>query len=272
MNKLEVFRGASADWTFEARLRGDSGAPEGFAATDPLVAKLWPGDARPPLAAPSAAWTDAPAGRFAVSLSDAQTAALAPGAYRVIVTASRAGKTIPLVVFAVEILESPGDASAPAVYCSAEDLEDQLGWVGQILDLKTDSTGFARQRRLAREWLDGLILRAYSGARADDHLTGALLGSAGPLLPDPWLSGLLESGALVLTGPAGRGLVRACAAYSLWLICNAQAPGSDQMRRAAAGFRREARKVAYRAAGIDTNGDGRPELAVWLGNVNAIEG
>lgn len=270
MNKLQVFRGSSADWTFEARLRSDV-APAGLAETDPIAARLWPGDARPPLATPTAAWVDAAAGRFRVSLSDAQTAALEPGVYRVIVSATRGGKTADLVVFAVEVLASPGEAEAAAVYCTAEDLEDQLGWVRQLLDTKTDSTGFLRQRKLAREWLDALILRAYSGSRVDDHLAG-FVGAAGPLLPDPWISGLLESGGLVLTGPMGRKLVRACASYSLWLICNAQAAGSDQMKKAAAGFKREARKALYCTAGIDTNGDGRPELGIWLGNVNVIEG
>lgn len=271
MNKLQVFRGASADWTFEARPLLDSGGPAAFDAADAIAAKLWPGDSRPTILAPTAAWVDAPAGRFKASLSDAQTGSLPPGVYRLMVTASRAGKTATLAVAAVEILESPGDDSAPAVYCTAEDLEDQLGWVGQVLDLKTDSTGFMRQRKLAREWLDGLILGAYAGSRVDDHMAG-FVGAAGPLLPDPWLSGLLESGGLVLTGPSGRQLVRACASYALWLICNAQAAGSEQMRKAAAGFRRESRRVAYCTAGIDTNGDGRPELAVWLGNVNVIEG
>lgn len=271
MNKLQVFRGASADWTFEARSRDDSGAPAGFEPTDAIVAKLWPGGSRPPLASPAASWADAPAGRFVVSLSDAQTADLEPGVYRILVEAKRGGKTVALIACAVEILESPGDEAAPAVYCSAEDLEDQLGWVGQLLDLKTDSTGFLRQRKLAREWLDALILRAYGGARVDGHLSG-YVDAAGPLLPDPWLSGLLESGALVLDGPSGRRLVRACACHALHLICNAQAAGSEQMRKAAAAFRRESRKALYCAAGIDTNGDGRPELAVWLGNVTVIEG
>lgn len=271
MNKLKVFRGSSADWTFEARLRGDLGAAA-FDPADPIAVKLWPGDARPTVAEPTAAWADAAAGRFVVSLSDAQTLALDPGVYQALASVTRAGRTAAVAAFSVEILEAPGQAAAPAVYCTLEDLKDQVGWVGQLLDLESDANDFLRQRRLAREWLDALILRNYAGSRIDDHLAGALYGAAQPILPDPRIASLLESGGLVLTGPAGRALVRCCASYALHLICNAQAAGSEQMRKAARRFRAEARKVCYQTAGIDSNGDGRPELAVWLGNVSVVEG
>lgn len=271
MNKLKVYRGSSADWTFEARLRDGQGVAT-FEDSDPIRVKLWPGDDRPPILEPPAVWANASAGRFTVSLSDAQTAGLSPGIYQALASTTRGGRTADLATFMVEVLETPGQATPPAVYCTMADLQDHVGWVDQVLDLESDANDFLRQRILAREWLDALILRNYAGSRVDDHMMGFLYGSAAPILPDPWISSLLESGALVLTGPSGRALVRACACYALYLICNAQAAGSEQMRKASLRFRRESRKICHQTAGIDVNGDGVPEIAVWLGNVSVVEG
>ncbi len=100
-NKLELVRGRSRDFLLQVLdPDGDVYAPvtnpTPFLLSDTLAATVWAGDDTAAVVAPAAAWTDVTAATYTVTFDDADTTLVAPGDYRLQVTAARGGRTAPV--------------------------------------------------------------------------------------------------------------------------------------------------------------------------------
>ncbi|WP_165231363.1 hypothetical protein [Aquisphaera insulae] len=274
--------GTSRDFPFQA-MTASGPAASVFLATDALVARLWPGDDRAPLATPSASWIDAPgAATFQVSFQDADTVGIPPGDYPLQVWASRSGRTTTLLPpgTTLKLLAAPGTATAPSSYCTFADMQAECGWIGNVANTDADQAGFAEQRALARAWLDSLIAAAMPGGPIGggpcfDSLAAIPGGNAGSPLAGSWLQSALDGGAVLLTGPRGAAVRRATACHALAAVLRSQASpgGGADLTRYAAVFARMANALASNlTVDLDLDLDGTADAAVSLGQVRVRRG
>lgn len=278
--QLQLVRGTSKDFPFQAAISDGTPATGLFQNTDTITAKMWQGQDLTPIATPGASWIDANAAQFQLSFNDADSASLEFAVYAIQCWASRSGRTVALLPSGstIEILATPGLASSPPVYCTYQDMETECNWIGQY-QAANDQTGFAAQRAKARLWMDSLILRA-----APVSGPGSLIsrqswwswsyGGVDPrngtgLALDTVLRGYLDSNKLVLTGPQGQGIVTACACYALALVLRSQLGMNDSQKKLAGYFAHRANNEAARViAEIDIDGSGHPAYAISLGTTN----
>lgn len=84
-------------------------------SSNTLSASLLSGDDVPASATPTAAWTTASSGQYTVSFIPSDTSSLAPGTYTLYVTASISGNAVPVGIFRVILLDSPGTSTGNAI-------------------------------------------------------------------------------------------------------------------------------------------------------------
>jgi hypothetical protein len=260
---------------FQADLVTPSAA---YLASDTLTSVLSPGDDRPALTTPTAAWIDATVASWSLNLVPADTAAatVPPGVYRIRVIATRGSAIAELLRDSIEVLPTEGTGTAPAVYGSYNDMQAECNWIGQFAD-GADQSGFAEQRGKARLWLDDLILRA-----APVGGQGALISrqswwswsysgldprSGTGLAIDTTLAAYLASNCLMTTGPRGQGIITATSCYAIALVLRAQ-PGNDNLKLASYFMRRAQAEASMLVCEIDINGSGKPAYAIALGVTN----
>jgi len=240
--------------------------------TDVLTAKLWPGDTQMIVASPAATWTDATTAKWSLNFVPADTATLTAGVYRVRVIATRGSVVDELLRDSVEVLVIAGAGVAPVVYCTYEDMSAECNWLQQFQSESEDQTGFAEQRQRARQWMDGIILRAApSRGFVSTQTYWTWGGSTNGLAMDTTLAGYLSSNYLMLTTPQGSAIVRACACYAISLVLRAQ-QGKDMVELSTYFLKRAYTECSMVVAEIDTNADGRAEYAIALSTTNTRYG
>ncbi len=245
-----------------------------YTGSEPLSATVWAGDDQAPLFSPTVSWVSAAAGTTNIAIASAQTLGMTPGKYRVL--ASLTDSTGAKRCFYEAVLDltyAPGSATPRPTYIAFADLRPHAAWIEDLQDELEDQTGFAEQRALARDWLDGMIIRNYHGGGASQvgpngywMNTWAMRGT---LLTSQFLLELLNGGGLILSNPSGAQVKRACANYALGKICRGQLGRGTERNYAALArwFETSARsEVTSLIVEIDTNGDGIGEIPITLTN------
>ena len=162
MENYSVEQGASLPLTIT--LEDASENPVTYAGTETLASVLQSGSDQPTATAPTTAWVTPASGVLSVTLSAAQTAALAPGVYllRTWLTASGAD---PIGVYecAIQVEAGPGSAVTLPTYTSYARMLELAPWVELCFVPQRHLTGFLRERATARSIFDNLILRLFRG-------------------------------------------------------------------------------------------------------------
>lgn len=252
-----------------------------FLPTDTLAVAIWPGDDRAPVSTPVAAWDPANGPPdYSIQLAPADTLAVEPGTYKVRVTATRGPDSPEILRDTIEILAAPGVAVSRPVYCTFEDMTDVCSWIGQYLDTSEDQAGFLAQRAEAREWMDGLILKAsptgFAGVTSRQSYWTWSGGTSDPwagrgLAADRKLAEYLAADYLVIAGPIGAPVVRACANYAVARVFGSM-PDPNLLRFAGLFMRKAQNEAATMVAELDINGDGTSEYAIVLSSTNTRYG
>ena len=93
-----------------------------YTSSATFTAYFYRGDDQASLFTPTCAWTSATAGTFSVTLPASSTASLAEGTYRLDVFITEGGIKSHAVRASVEVLATAGSGTAPATYCTYEDM------------------------------------------------------------------------------------------------------------------------------------------------------
>lgn len=285
MIKLEVTRGTSADWDIQIYNRnGETPVAGDFLATDTLAATVSIGESYPAVFVPTASWSTGEAnpdtGIVHVSVDDTDSDVEA-GDYLLIVTNERDGRTAVIVRCVLRILGAVGTTTEPAVYCSYQDLRDELPWVDELKDDVADVAGFLTQRGRAREWMDNLILQSQprtgwgldsskAGSWTWNFTRGSTSGDA--FAADETLAGYLDDDMLMLTGAYGQRIIDACTYYALSLILRrtrVQKAGVSTANLAQYYARKANNTAITTTAQIDTDDDGVADIAISLAVTNS---
>jgi len=268
----QIAQGTSAEFEFQ-RYQSDLETPStAYIVTDVLTAKMWPGDTQMVVATPTVTWIDATVARWKINFVPADTATLIAGVYPIRVIATRGAGIAELLRDTVEITAVPGAGVAPVVYCTYEDMSAECNWLQQFQSESEDQTGFAEQRQRARQWMDGIILRAApSRGFVSTQTYWTWGGSTNGLAMDTTLAGYLSTNCLMLTTPQGSAIVRACACYAISLVLRAQ-QGKEMTELATYFLKRAYTECSMIVAEIDTNADGRAEYAIALSTTNTRYG
>ncbi len=108
--RLRLRQGSSRDFPLQS-FRAD-GTAASFLPGDTLACELWPGDGQAAIFAPTITWLDEPSAQFQISFNDTDAATIPPSVYRILATASRAGRSADLLPpdSTLEILSAPGSS------------------------------------------------------------------------------------------------------------------------------------------------------------------
>lgn len=241
-----------------------------YLATDSLAAELWPGDDQPVLLTPTVEWLDAGNGEYHVYLSAAQSATLEVGTYLCRVTATRAGRVAKLATISITVENAAATPEAyPKPYATFNDMLLLCPWIETHQTLGRDQAGFLEQLVEARRLTDELIIAACpSGSSYSPHEWALINWDGGAYLgQSTYIKDLLAQDKLIVT----RKLALANARQALYLVMNASIqPGGDKSYASlAAKFYAEACvDFTNMIVEIDTNGDGKGEIAIPLGVTN----
>ena len=290
-NGLQVVIGARGVWQLTLRDRL-SKAITTYLGTETLALDCWPGDDEAALFHPTATWISPGSGTIQVTISAAQSAALVPGQYDLLlwITAGSADPVSRPIAGGLSVLRSPSSAAAPLTFCSRADLEDIYPRLDVLGNLPNHATNFLRERAKATTWVIAQCLARASRDLADQarrHLpilastpiyatTGVDAGPGwGPsTIPDATIRDDLIS---LKTAIDGGGLMvslsldnsqtkQLTATYALYLVFRTQTSsgaGDTPWQTLAKQFRSEAiHLLAGYVAWIDTNGDGVPDRAL----------
>lgn len=259
MELLTVRAGITAQ--YEVALLHEDGTPvTSYTTADTLACKLWAGDATSTLATPLASWTDPSQGLLAVTFRASDTATLTPARYKITLELTHSGETVEAWRAWLEVLASPGSASAPKVYCTYDDL---LSYAPRLAKEQDESTlaGFAEARAQARRWLENIILKHSANKRF------SLLGGIGTTSrgTNPYIKTLLDTDKLIVS-PA---VVEITAKKALSIVYGScvspNDKGKDDYLKLSDKWANEANRLAQcLVAEFDTNGDGFGELSIDL--------
>lgn len=241
--RLDISASAGAYRAAEFKIRDSAGlAVTGWTGAAAPAVEVWAGDDREALAGAglSTSWADAAAGVVLVEAAGTHT--LAPGVYLWRMRATSNARTYEICRGNFTILPAPGAVTnapnpATAPYTTVEDLRTLAPWIEQLQG-KFDRTGFAEHQEAARAWFDDIVLAAWRNApgRVKEFPYAAPLNRYVDV-PPQWLIDVLATGSGVKITPR---LKRACAAYAIHSICQAQAgieETASQYRAHAVKFR-----------------------------------
>ncbi|HWE39524.1 MAG TPA: hypothetical protein VG406_23445 [Isosphaeraceae bacterium] len=253
-----------------------------YSAADVLTARVWAGGGQPTLATPAVAWAPQGPPYYQVTLAASQAAALGPGQWYCLVTVALAGTTTSQEAFdgVLVVTDAPGTATAPRVYCGRVDMVRIAPWIESV-GASGQQAGFADERGVARDFTETLLQRHYRGNRwfprqgTLDHLLDGVLGLYRPGRQDVTLQGWLDAGGLILAGPTGTQVVRANAYLALAEVLEPLIGdrGKTSYQALAARFRARGEEILINLTPeIDTDGDGKADVVIELGNVDVLRG
>jgi hypothetical protein len=156
--------------------------PASYTGTPLLAARVWPGDNRAVTFSPTLAWVDATVGTVAYSHTAAQTTAVEPGEYRLLVEVTTADGLDRFLVGDVDIQGSPGTDAAPRAYAGEDDLYALAPWAGDLLS-RSDQTNFVEQLASASRWLDEQVVARAGLALEDQRGRHGAVAEVDPLVP-----------------------------------------------------------------------------------------
>jgi hypothetical protein len=243
-----------------------------YTGSETLAASVWPGDDRAALFSPTVAWLDPDARTMSLSWAGSDTSGLAPGRYRLELRITSGGATTKLDVAAVDLLATPGSATAPAAYCTFDDLRVEAGsWVESLQADVSTQAGFAEERGRAREEFDRLVQAHYGGEAFSGIGWPGYTGGPTTFGRSTWLADQLDADALIVTPDVRRWN----ALWTLYLVCRRQigVKADSPYQAMAAGYRAEAEALAKGlAAELDTDADGECDVAIPLGMIRTLRG
>jgi hypothetical protein len=248
----------------KATLRDQLGQPlAGYDGTETLAAVVWPGGDRAASFDATATWVDAPAAAVLVTMSAAETAALDPGRYELLVRVQAPGQD-PDDAYgcAVDIIGAPGTGAAPKVYCNyAHLLRFGRSWLRQ-LQTDDDEAGFAEQLGRARTWIEDLAHAHYRVASMAMVVGHQAMGPRRSGARSPWLQAQLAADTLIVTDQVREAAAKKALAY----ICDGQIGVGDaavQYARLAKFYHSEADYIgSCLTLELDTDGDGYSDVTI----------
>jgi hypothetical protein len=131
--------------------------------SEPRACRIWQGEGGPTLATPTATWASTAAGTLTLTIAPADLATLAPGRYRIELTATIAGDVLACLPAdaVLDLADAPGTAPAPSA-------------------------------TLTRAKLERVLLRRCGTLLSAVGLDGTTRSGANPDLDDPIAAGLLS--------------------------------------------------------------------------------
>ena len=230
------------------RLIHETGEPLAYDGSESLACKLWAGDDRAVWATPSCVWKTPPdLARVTITPAHLQNVPAGLCKLRIYVGSS----PIHAAEACLRVLNAPGAATAPASYCSAQDLRSLFPKIDELADRQEDQTGFAEQIGAARDWIDGSIRDAYAQERGNGEARRQA---------QQWLS----ADKLVVSAA----IRRAAACHAVADILQGQLGGSEEFAKLSARLRHQARRhLAETIAEIDLDGDGAGDVFIELSAV-----
>lgn len=167
---LEIVQGTARDFVLQI-YNPDGTDATGFLSTDTLTSKVWGGQDQAVLFSPSVSWLTLPSppphgydlGQYVISFNNADTATWLPAKYDYQVYLTRSGRTGEITGGGgnLQVLPSPGTATALPTYCTLQDMLGWCRWLQNLSVFEADETGFLTQRAAARNWMDNMIQRHY---------------------------------------------------------------------------------------------------------------
>lgn len=288
MDTITVAQGRSLKFLVEIRDEADQPVRDSYTGIEPLALEIWPGGRRLAIALTASAVEWGGTGRdgtvytpadgiVTVRIDDADTTTLDVGSYNLATTLTDGGEPYDFYLAVLRITGRPGTLAAPPVYGGFEEMAREAVWIDDLQDLDVNQTGFADQRAAARKWFDGLIQAHYRGgsAGAGRYLAGTLGTRYRSGRQNQWLQDHLDADHLVLTGPSGESIVRACSLFSLANVLRSQIgefKGTSYQALAAQFAGMAEALAATIVAEIDVNGDGQGDIEIALGTVDVLRG
>lgn len=166
---IEIVQARDSAKSWVVFLTSETGDALTYTSGDAVSALLWAGDDRASTAV-TAAWQTAP-DKVRVTITSAQVGSLDPGKYRLRVYVGSGTSQRHAAEAVLTLLDGPGTSTAPATYCTAEDVRQLLPRLDDYSDPDTDQTGFAEQRAVARQWLDAIIMAKFPHDLMRTYLT-----------------------------------------------------------------------------------------------------
>jgi hypothetical protein len=266
----EIARGRTLAFPVQLRDTAESPLTGVYDGTEPLALEVWAGDDRAPVplagsrvewggtTRDGAAYTAAD-GVITVTIDDADTALLEPGAYQLAVTLTDGGEPLDAYRALLRILPSAGTAVAAPAWVTADDLTDAFPSLLDLEDLDTEQAAAAEPRAEATAWLkDQVAARAEAALEALDRR--GWWGSTSRTGLET-IRTLLDADRLLIDDAARR--ILAC--YAVYRVLNSPVgkDGSNPYAKQAAAFWVQAvQRLAGWKARVDVDGDGVHELVL----------
>lgn len=241
-----------------------------YDGSEALEALVWQGSNLAPIAGVLApAWNTPADGTVNVALTVPDD--MAPGWYRVRLSVTYTGQKSPFYYGWLEVLATPDAGEEPPTYTSYQDLEDLAGdWLKRLMQGdQTDRSNFLAERAMAREWLDDIIIGNSRVFAYRFDLNYALYYGSFPFgpveAPDTVIAQYLASNYLMVVPRT----IECCAYKALAFICEKRMTfdedGESYRRRAIFYHRKASNSLRRYRATLDTNADGKPDIAFNLG-------
>jgi len=241
-----------------------------YAGTEPLTATVWQGSDLAPIAGVvSASWLSGPAGSTTVKLTP--PADLAPGYYRVRLEVTYQGQKSPYYFGWIKVEAVAGSGAASPVYGSYQDMVDLAGdWLTRLQQGDPgDETTFLRERAMAREWLDDIIVSRSRVFAYRFDLTYALYYGSFPFgpveAPDSVIAGYLASDFLQVVPRTIECTTYKALAFACEKRMTFDADGEAFRQRAIFYHRKASNSLRRYRCTLDTDGDGNADIAFNLG-------
>jgi hypothetical protein len=235
----------------------------GYDGSETLTTELWPGGTRSASCTPTASWIVPANATITITLSAAESTALAPGRYRGLVRVQPVDQDAEdAYAFTVDVLGASGTADAPTTYTTFDHLLLYgRSWLRQ-LQTDDDQAGFAEQQGRARSWIEDLAHAHYRVASMTMVIGSQAFGPRRSGARSVWLQEQLDADYLMVTDQVRE----AAAKKALAFICEGQIGLNDS----AEAYARLARMYHSQAdyigtcltLSLDTNSDGFADVTI----------